>query len=94
MLFYCLTKEIIFLNKINVVTKRILILVFLLSTLAVLELTSEESLMNNLPTHDEIVQSIIDRNEQTAVIDQAFEDGYDQEAEYEKLFSYDIRNWS
>jgi hypothetical protein len=55
-------------------------------------MSSEESLLNNLPTHDEIVQSIIDRNEQTAVIDQAFEDGYDQEAEYEKLFSYDIRH--
>jgi len=75
-----------------VVLKRVGILTLLLGTLAVLEMTSEESLLNNLPTHDEIVQSIIDRNEQTAVIDQAFEDGYDQEAEYERLFSYDIRH--
>ena len=91
-LFYCLIKETIFLNSMKVVAKRILIVGFIVATLIVLEVTSEESMMNNLPTHDEIVQSIIDRNEQTAVIDQAFEDGYDQEAEYEKLFSYDIRH--
>ena len=83
-LFYCLIKETIFLNSMKVVAKRILIVGFIVATLIVLEVTSEESMMNNLPTHDEIVQSIIDRNEQTAVIDQAFEDGYDQEAEYEK----------
>ena len=72
--------------------KRILIFTFLFSTLAVLEVTSEDSLMNNLPTHDEIVQSIIDRNEQQEAIDQALEGDYDQEAEYEKLFSYDVRH--
>ena len=90
MLYCYLIKEIIFLN--NLIIRRVVIIGSLLLTLLVLELTSEKSLMNNLPTHDQIVQSIIDRNEQQKAIDQAFEDGYDQEAEYEKLFAYDIRH--
>jgi spore coat protein CotH len=71
-------------------------LVFVGTSLVLLEVSSEESMLTNLPTQEEIIQAMLDRSEQMSEIDQLLEEQmqvtYDQEAEYETLFSYDVRH--
>ena len=84
----------------SMIIKRVLIFSGLAVSLITLELTSEESLLMQLPTYEEVVESLIDKQEQENVIpDPVYSDPLteatskeQQIADYQELFSNQVRH--
>ena len=76
------------------ILKRIVVFLLISMSLVTLELTSESSLLLSLPTDDEIIDSINDRDSQQdqidAIIDEAL--NRDPDEEYETLFDNSVRH--
>ena len=82
----------------SLLIKRLIIFLVIAATLVTLELTSEETLLMQLPTTEEIIESLIEKEEQDALIPDSVTvvEGVSkrdiQIADYEELFSSQVRH--
>ena len=77
----------------GLVIRRILIFLFLGTTLFTLEIATEETLILNLPSNEDVVQRILDKKKQEEELNLALLDNSrDQSQDYEDLFNHNIRH--
>ena len=78
--------------------KRLLLLTALVSTLVVLEASAEDTLLLNIPSTEDVIKSIEDKNRQEEEIQQAIDDAVElnqeqnQSEEYDKLFDMSLKH--
>ncbi|MBN2604529.1 MAG: CotH kinase family protein [Bacilli bacterium] len=84
---------------VGLVVRRIVIFLFLGITLITLEITTEESLLSNLPSYEDVLASLQEKREQEQKIideinntDGVISEREFQEQEYEKLFDHSVRH--
>lgn len=74
--------------------KRVIIITMIFSTLVYLEANAKDTLFLTLPTTEDVIKSIEDKNRQEEVINEQLEQnqGRDQDADYQTLFDMTVKH--
>ncbi len=78
----------------SLIIRRLLIFLFVGTTLFTLEIATEETLLLNLPSHEDVIESILDKQKQEEEIQEELDKSIsrDQNQDYLDLFNHSVRH--